>query len=94
MKLKGELIMLERSTIEQTIANFLQDDCGVDIRMINNDTSLFKSAILNSIDIINMVVFIEKKFGISVDVFEIGLDSFESINAMANYVENKLSATV
>jgi acyl carrier protein len=86
--------MLERTTIEQNIINFLQNDCGVDTSKIENDTSLFKSAILDSIDIIKIVVFIESNFGIKVDVFEIGLDSFESINAMANYVESKQTANV
>jgi acyl carrier protein len=86
--------MPNRASIEQTIQHFLRDDCGVDINRINHDTSLFKSAILDSIDIIKMVVFIETNFAIKVDVFEIGLDSFESINAMANYVESKLPATV
>jgi methoxymalonate biosynthesis acyl carrier protein len=86
--------MTDRTIIEQKIKNYLQFDCSIDISKIDCDTSLFKSSILDSIDIIKMVVFIEKSFNVRVDVFEIGLDSFESINAITNYVENKLTIQV
>lgn len=82
--------MTEQAIIEQKIMNYLQNDCGVDVSKIDCGTSLFKSAILDSIDIIKLVVYIEQHFNIRVDVFEIGLDSFESVNAIANYVNNKL----
>lgn len=82
--------MTEKAIIKQKVMNYLQNDCGVDVSKIDCETSLFKSAILDSIDIIKLVVFIEKSFNIRVDVFEIGLDSFESVNAIANYVNNKL----
>lgn len=82
--------MTEKNIIEQKILNYLQNDCGVDFSKIDSDTSLFKSSILDSIDIIKLVVFVERTFNIRVDVFEIGLDSFESVNAITHYVNTKL----
>lgn len=54
---------------------------------LDKDANLFESGNLNSLFIMQLVLFIEKEFSISVDNDVIGTDEFNSISSICAYIE-------
>ncbi len=55
-----------------------------------DDEEFFKNGILDSLNILHIIIFIESKFKISIDPFSINLDSLGTINRVADYIESKI----
>lgn len=53
-----------------------------------DDDNIFDNSV-NSLFAMQLVLFVEKEFDIEVDNDEIDLANFNSINAIANYIESK-----
>jgi acyl carrier protein len=70
--------------------------CLVDIDVINDDEqldadeSLFERGLIDSLGITILITHLEKKYGISVPQQDLLPDHFDSINAIADYVNSKL----
>ena len=61
--------------------NFFKDaKQGEDFSTIN---------ILDSISIMDLTMFIEKKYSISIDDSDVSFANFSSINSIVNFIENK-----
>lgn len=54
----------------------------------NDSDNIFENAV-NSLFAMQLVLFIEKEFDIEVDNNEIDLENFNSIDAIADYIETK-----
>ena len=54
------------------------------------DTELLKSRFINSLFALQIVMFVEKKFGVKLGRREISTENFHSINAIAELVESHL----
>jgi acyl carrier protein len=61
-------------------------------RSIADDDLLLESGIIDSMGILEIVTFIESHFGIVLTDEEVAADSFESIAALASFVETKLDS--
>ena len=57
--------------------------------MLSNDTSLLDSGVLNSLSLLKLVLFLEKRFAISVPAEELVPDNFQTIDSMCDYVRSK-----
>ncbi len=55
----------------------------------SNDELLFETGVLDSFDMLEFILLIEKKFDIKIKPGNIILDNFSSINAIRNYIENQ-----
>lgn len=55
------------------------------------DTELLKSKHINSLFALEIVLFVEREFGIKLSKKEISMDNFHSINAIAALVDSHLS---
>lgn len=56
---------------------------------LKNDTPLLASGILDSLALLNLMVFLEKEFNISVDEFELIPENFNTIQAICTYVRSR-----
>jgi acyl carrier protein len=56
---------------------------------INDDEDIFALGFVNSLFAMQLVMFVEKEFGITVADEDLNIDNFRSINAIANLVANK-----
>jgi acyl carrier protein len=56
---------------------------------LNDDTPLQTSGILDSTAMLRVVNFVEERYGIEVRAHEVGVDNFDSIDAIAAFVESK-----
>ena len=53
----------------------------------DKDTELFTSGILDSLEIIDLVLFLEKKYGIKIPQKSMTLDNFKTPNSIAELVK-------
>lgn len=57
----------------------------------DKDTELFTSGILDSLDIIDLVLFLEKKYGIKIPQKSMTLDNFKTPNSVAELVKKTIN---
>ena len=50
------------------------------------DQKIFESGYLDSLNLLHMITFIESKFSIPIEPFDVNIDTFGTISDMANYV--------
>ncbi len=63
---------------------------GVDPADIDDDAPLFEEGLgLDSLDAVELVVLIQKHFGVQIEDMEEGREAFASINALARYVSER-----
>ena len=54
------------------------------------DASFFENGIVDSMNILELVMFVEENFGISVEDSDIIPDNFDSVAKMAKYIEGNM----
>ncbi|MGG1149682.1 acyl carrier protein [Bacillus wiedmannii] len=57
---------------------------------IQNDEDIFSLGFVNSLFAMQLVLFIEQNFDISVETQDMDLDNFRTVNKMIAFVEKKL----
>lgn len=55
----------------------------------DDDASLLEEGVIDSVAIMDVVMFVEETFGISIEDHEIVPDHFDSINKLAGYIRVK-----
>ena len=76
--------------MHKEIINFLYDDSLKEIfDDLNYDDSLLELGIIDSVKMLELINFIEEKFGIKVDEEDLYPENFDSINAIVNYIQSK-----
>ena len=56
---------------------------------LDDDANIFESGIVNSLFALELVTLTEQEFGITVEDEDLDLDNFQSVNALAAFVERK-----
>lgn len=80
-----------RAKIRSYVAkNLLFSDNGF---KYSDDTSFLKEGIVDSMGVLELVIFVEETFGVSADDHEIIPDNFDSVNKLANYIERKMTVS-
>ncbi len=59
----------------------------------NNETSLFRERLLDSISLTELVVLIEAEWNIKVEPYELVYENFDTVANLKNYLEAKISET-
>ncbi len=81
-----------RSRIKQLLVEALHLE-GVDPSKIADDSPLFGEGLgLDSVDALELVVALEKEFGVRIQNHEVGKEAFASISALAAFVDGRLAA--
>ncbi len=81
--------MSEQPT-KQKIADFLARNLRA--AELSGDEDIFALGFVNSLFALQIVLFVEKEFGIHVENEDLDLDNFRSINALAGFVARKQAA--
>lgn len=81
---------MDRQEIKQEILEILGSkdfmSLQVDVKDINDDTSLINDVALDSIQILELIVAIENKFKFSINTEEINIDIFDCFFHLIDYV--------
>lgn len=56
------------------------------------DAEIFKLGLLDSLNILNIIIFIENEFSLKINPFDINLDTLGSITRICNFIETKRAA--
>jgi len=75
--------------VKEEIRKYIEEEMLTDEVDVKDDTSLFKSKLLDSLGLLKLTMFLEESFLIEVDSSDISLDNFDSITSIADYVARK-----
>lgn len=70
---------------------FLEDDLGVDIQDVDEDTPLFSSQLVDSFALVTLMMFLERETGIRISPADVNLDNMDTIGRMLAYA-NRVTA--
>ncbi len=89
---------MEIEEIENRIKSILVEDLKiqpVDVAAIEDDTPLFGEEGglgLDSLDAVELVVLLQKKFGVQVETMEEGQKAFVSMRTLVNYINERMES--
>jgi acyl carrier protein len=80
--------------IRQTVRDYLLREFlpGEDPEHLTDETPLITGGILDSISTLKLVVFLEERFGVTVDAHEAGVDHLDTIDRIVNLIATKKAA--
>jgi acyl carrier protein len=84
---------MAKEDIVQTIASYVLDQFlpGENPEFLKETTSLISGGILNSIDTLKLVSFLEERYGIEFEAHEINMDCLDNIASVTSTVVKKLA---
>jgi acyl carrier protein len=80
---------MQVDSIRDQIREYIINDILFHSVEIDGDTSLLGEGILDSTGGLEMVLFLEARFGIDVEDDDVVPDNFDSLNALSAFVERK-----
>jgi acyl carrier protein len=80
---------LTKLDVESQIAGFIMDTFLLTPEEVGPDTSFLETELLDSTGILNLVLFVESTFDVTVDGTDITPDNFDSISRLTDYVRRK-----
>ena len=80
--------MVEASALEARIRQIFRDKLKVDVPCV--DTDLFETAALDSMMFVELLVHLEREFGVAVTLEDIEFDHFKSIERIAEFVAGRV----
>jgi acyl carrier protein len=67
------------------LVSFLAEQFRLDPRILSEEQPLFSSALLDSASLVNLVVFLEERTGLTVEADDVTLDNFDTISAILSF---------
>lgn len=77
--------------VKEKIREFIIETTFVPTEQIKDETLIFVEGVFDSMGFISLINFIEETFAIKAKDSELLEDNFESIDAIARFIERKLS---
>ena len=59
--------------------------------VLKDNESLFESGIIDSLGFIKLLAFIERTFGVSINIKEITIDNFNTVEKIVKILEKKIN---
>jgi acyl carrier protein len=81
--------MAEPSALEARIRQVFRDKLKLDVPSV--DTDLFETAALDSMVFVDLLLHLEREFGVTVALEDIEFDHFRSIERIAEFVANRVA---
>ncbi len=80
---------MERQEIEEKVREFLIEDLEIDGEKIKNDARLKEDIGIDSLDFVDIVVIVEKKFGFKIKPEEMA--NVKTFDQFCEYIEKKIA---
>jgi len=58
---------------------------------IDAETSLFQDQVLDSLNLVELITFVETEFGIKVAPSEVSIDNLDTVSRIVGFIERKLA---
>lgn len=72
--------------IRTDIRNFLQQDLARDLTGVEDSTSLLQAGVLDSLGVMQLVAFLQERFGVRISDDDLVPENLESVDAIAAFV--------
>ncbi len=81
--------------IEKQIREYLTEEVlfSDDSIEYSNDDSLLEAGVVDSVAVMEMILFVEETFNVEVADQEIIPDNFDSVNRLANFIRSKIGSS-
>ena len=81
-------------TIEQAVRDYILTNFlpGEDPAELTAETPLITGGVLDSISTLKLVVFLEERFGVTVEAYEAGAENLDSVGRIARLIDAKTRA--
>jgi acyl carrier protein len=76
--------MAHPTRVQERIAALFSGALNVDIPA--SDTDLFESGVLDSLAFVELLIHLEREFGVATSVHDLELENFKSIDRIADFV--------
>ena len=76
-----------KNDVKSTIRKFIQKVTRK--QEILDDEDIFQGGIVNSLLTVQLIMFIEKNFQITIDNSDINLENFRTLNRIEEYIQSK-----
>lgn len=80
-----------KSTISDKVRNYIVQASHVGEEKIKNESLIFKEGYFDSMGFIMLIAFLEETFSIKTNDDDLMEENFESINAITDFVYNKIN---
>jgi len=78
---------------QTALAQYIQKELAIGRKKpIPPDEDLFASGVLDSLGVLQLVLFVEEQFGIKVADEDVVLENFQTLDAMARYIASRQGA--
>lgn len=73
--------------IKETVRRFILS--SINVPNLGDDDNLFETGIVNSLFAVQLMTFVEKTFAIEVEMDDLDIENFKSLNATVAFVARK-----
>ncbi len=79
----------QNENLKTSLKKFITETFMFGEGQLNYDTPLFESGIIDSMGFIKLLAFLEKNCGVSLDMSEITMENFRTINNICEKINSK-----
>ena len=79
--------------VEQSILDHIRGVAAASNVNVDRDTGLLETGLLDSINLVGLIQFLEERFSIRIPDSDIGADLFQSPATLVSYVEKRLGVS-
>lgn len=79
--------------MKEQIKSFIVENFLFGERGLEDDEPLFESGIIDSLGLIKLIAFVEKNFNISIDMGEIMIENFNTLNDIMETLRSGLKSS-
>jgi acyl carrier protein len=83
--------MKDQTEIKNEVSAYIKSTYLGDPSKIADNTLIFREGYFDSMGFVSLIAFLEEKFGISTNDEDLIEENFESINAIAQFLDKKLT---
>jgi D-alanine--poly(phosphoribitol) ligase subunit 2 len=84
--------MSNDDVLRRRITGLLADAMSLEIPSV--DTDLFEAGLLDSLGFVELLVHLEREFGVTTSIDDLKLDNFNSVAHIAEFVAGRSASTV
>lgn len=82
------MAIVSKDATVATIRNYIEENL-LDGDAVDNEADLIMSGVIDSLDIVHLITFIQSEFDIKIPPTEITVENFSSINKIADYLQQQ-----
>ena len=82
---------LDSALVKEKVTAYIKEAIHIDIKLIQDDTLIFKEGYFDSMGFMMLIAFIEEEFKIKTTDADLVEENFESVNTITEFVSRKIN---